>query len=160
MSVRTVIHVFVLLTYATSAKSLTRPAAVCSHNSLSPIFYYTRDYSGGRERWDLGAPPPHPKVRDETPWQAQVMGLNTFGAFESHRHPVVIHQHMCWNVSPSLNIVSVGVRLMHGCFSLVHAEGHCWLALQRLTHIHSHVSLDAIHTHEPAGHTETGRLLF
>lgn len=150
MSVCTVIHVFVLLTYATSAKSLTRPAAVCSHNSLSPIFYYMR------LQWREGevGPGSPPKVRDETPWQAQVMGLNTFGAFESHRHPVVIHQHMCWNVSPSLNIVSVGVRLMHGCFSLVHAEGHCWLALQRLTHIRSHVSLDAIHTHQPAAWKE------
>lgn len=105
--------------------------------------------AGGRGgTWE---PPRPPKVRDETHWQAQVMGLNTFGAFKSHRHPVVIHQHMCWNVSPPLNIVSAGVRLMHGCFSLVHAEGHCWLALQRLTHIHSHVSLEATHTHQPAG---------
>ena len=47
---------------------------------------------------------------------------------------------MCWNVSPSLNIVSVGVRLMHGCFSLVHAEGHCWLALQKHTHTHTLMS--------------------
>lgn len=75
-----------------------------------------------------------PKVRDEMHWQARVIWLNTFGASKSHRHPVVIHQHMCWNASPSLNIVSVRVRLMHGCFSLVHAEGHCWLALQRHTH--------------------------
>lgn len=44
---------------------------------------------------------------------------------------------MCWNASPSLKIVSDGVRLMHGCFSLVHAEGHCWLALQRHTHTHT-----------------------
>lgn len=65
------------------------------------------------QRWDVGAP--H-KVRDETHWQARVMGLNTFGAFKSYRHPVVIHQHMCWNVPPSLNIVCVGVQLMHGWF--------------------------------------------
>lgn len=84
-----------------------------------------RDYIQGRERQDIGAPR---KVRDETHWQAQVIWLNTFGALKSHPHPVVIHQHMCWNVSPSLNIVSVRVRLVHGCFSLVHAEGHCWLA--------------------------------
>lgn len=86
---------------------------------------------GGGGTWEP------PKVRDETHWQARVIRLNTFGASKSHRHPVVIHQHMCWNASPSLNIVSVGVRLMHGCFSLVHAEGHCWPALQRHTLTHS-----------------------
>lgn len=91
------------------------------------------DYSWREgQRRVLGAP----KVRDETHWQAQVVRLNTFGASKSHRHPVVIHQHMCWNVSPSLNIVSARVRLMHGCSSVVHVEGHCWLALQRYTHIH------------------------
>lgn len=71
-------------------------------------------------------------------WQAQVTELNTFGALKSHRHPVVIHQHLCWNVSLPLNIVSVGVRLMHGSFPLVRTEGHCWLALQ--THTYTHMS--------------------
>lgn len=99
-----------------------------------------RLYSGGGEWQDLRAPPP--KVRDETYWQAQVVRLNIFGASKSHLHPVVIHQHISWNVSPSLNIVSVRIRLMHGSFSLVHAEGHCWLALQR-------------HTHQPGCHAHT-----
>lgn len=71
-----------------------------------------------------------PKVRDKMHWQGQVIGLHTFGVLQSHRHPVVIHQHMCWNVSPSLNIVSVRVQLMHVCFSRVHAEGRCWLGPQ------------------------------
>lgn len=97
------------------------------------LFLYVYDHTwetaleGGREGWDIRGPP---KVRDEMHWHAQVIGLHTFGVLQSHRHPVVIHQHMCWNVSPSLNIVSVGVQLMHDCFSLVHAEGHCWLVLQ------------------------------
>lgn len=106
------------------------PAAVSSYHSLSPILItWETTVGGGRgETWEP------PKVRDETHWQAQVTELNTFGASKSHRHPVVIHQHMCWNASPSLNIVSVGARLMHGCFSLVHAEGHRWLVLQRHTH--------------------------
>lgn len=57
----------------------------------------------------------HPKVREKH-WQAQGVRLNTFGASKSHRHLVVIHQHMRWNVSPSLNIVSAGIQLMHGSF--------------------------------------------
>lgn len=117
--------VFLVLTHSTSAKSLTRAQLLSVHITASPL----------------------PKVRDETHWQAQVIRLHTFGASKSHRHPVVIHQHMCWNASPSLNIVSDGIRLMHGCFSLVHAEGHCWLALQRHTHIH--VNLDVMHIHYP-----------
>lgn len=71
-----------------------------------------------------------PKVRDKMYWQGQVIGLHTFGVLQSHRRPVVIHQHMCWNVSPSLNIVSVRVQLMHDSFSLAHAEGRCWLVPQ------------------------------
>lgn len=59
-----------------------------------------------------------------------VIGLHTFGVLQSHRHPVVIHQHMCRNASPSLNIEPVGVRLMQDGFSLERAEGHCWLVLQ------------------------------
>lgn len=57
----------------------------------------------------------HPKVREKH-WQAQVVRLNTFGASKSHRHLVVIHQYMRWNVSPSLNIVSAGIQLMHVSF--------------------------------------------
>lgn len=74
--------------------------------------YYMRNCS---QRGGKGRPMGHPKVRKKH-WQAQVVRLNTFGASKSHRHLVVIHQHMRWNVSPSLNIVSAGIQLMHGSF--------------------------------------------
>lgn len=118
-----VVCVFVLLTHFTPAKSLIPSAAFSSHRILSPSVYYLRGYSRGRKegygRVHEGpvslAPtppltPPHnprsARSRDETHWQAQVIRRNTFGALKSHRHPVVIHQCMCQNLSPpTLNLV-------------------------------------------------------
>lgn len=147
MYIQYVLNVFVLLTYSTLAKSLTCPAAVYPYHSLSPVFItWETTVEGGRGgTWEA------PEVRDETHWQAQVIELNTFGALKSHRHPVVIHQHMCWNVSPSLNIVSVGVRLMHGSFSLVHVKDTAgWLCKHSLTHTSASMSYIYISLY-PAG---------
>lgn len=78
-----------------------------------------------------------PKVRDETHWQAQVVKLNTFGASKSHRHPVVIHQHMCWNLSPSLNIVSCRGPVNAWLF-LASARWRTLLAGSAKAHTHTH----------------------
>lgn len=131
-----------------SAKSV-----ACAHLKSVCIAVFDRSLLNETLQWRWGVAGPEsppPKVRDETYWQAQVVRLNTFGASKSHLHPVVIHQHISWNASPSLNIVSVGVRLMHGSFSLVHAEGHCWLALQRHTHTPAWMSCTYISLY-PAG---------
>lgn len=104
----------------------------------------TRDNIRGRDGMSEPPPPLPPKVRDEMYWQAQVIGLHTFGVLQSHRHPVAIHQHMCWNVSSSLNIVSVGVQLIHDCFSLVHAEG-ALLAGALNMQTYAYGSLDIMH---------------
>lgn len=106
------INVFVPLACLTLLKSL-----VCAY--LLPVsitifdwsLLYEKLQSARGERASYGPP----KVREKH-WQAQVVRLNTFGASKSHRHLVVIHQHMRWNVSPSLNIVSAGIQLMHGSF--------------------------------------------
>lgn len=88
--------------------------------------------------------------------QGQAIGVPTFGVSRSHRHPVVIHQHMCWNVSPLLNIASVGVELTHDCFSLVHPEGHCWLVQQNMQ-TYAHRSLVATHLYIYINRRRQGR---
>lgn len=136
------IGVLISLADSPSAKPLR-----CAHSLSVTISLFTNLLHS----WDTmsregRAGPGSSRGREEMNWQAQVVRLYTFGTSKSHRHFVVIHQHTCWNVSPSLYIVTVGTQFMHGCFSLVHAEGR-WLALQR--HAHTHVSLDVMNMHWP-----------
>lgn len=103
------LHIEVEQERCTSAKSLLLAQQLSVRIKVVHRFLHERRQSG------RGVPGPGiPKVRDEMHWQAQVVRLNTFGASTSDRHPVVIHQHMCQNASPSLNIVSAEVWVMHG----------------------------------------------
>lgn len=58
-----------------------------TRNSPPKIFLTSSHWLKHKERGRGGISEAPPKVRDEMRWQAQVIGLHTFGVLQSNRHP-------------------------------------------------------------------------